>query len=130
VGDRIEARVIEDVKQKHKLIVARGAQVTGRLRRLDEDLEHAGRFIIALEFTEIETAGRRVPFIAQLEHLKTASLWLKVLRQRDLSLPAQTYTPDSPDIPAAPGVGILLAKDTTEILPKGLIMTWRSLEYR
>ena len=82
VGDRIEARVIEDVKQKRKVIVARGAQVTGRLRRLDQDIEHAGRFIIALEFTDIETAGRHLPFIAQLEHLKTTSPSLKVLRQR------------------------------------------------
>jgi hypothetical protein len=129
VGDRIEARVTEDASQKRQVIVARGAQVTGRLRRLDHDIEHGGRFIVALEFTEIESAGRRLPFIARLEHLKT-SLPMKVLRQRDLSLPAQTYTPESPDIPAAPGVGILLAKDATTILPKGLIMTWKSLEYR
>ena len=65
VGALIEARVTEDVLHKGAVVLSKGSVVRGRIRRL-ERYRGGARFIVGLEFVEVEVRGQAMPFYADL----------------------------------------------------------------
>lgn len=66
-GDRIQGVVVADVVQKKRIVIPRDAVATGRIRRIELDPESAApRYIIGLEFTDLEWPGYHARFLARL----------------------------------------------------------------
>jgi hypothetical protein len=73
VGDRITATVEQDARWKQKLIVPAGATLEGRIRAIEKPTAPSGNFTLALEFSELQTAVRRIRFFAKLSEVKSSS---------------------------------------------------------
>ncbi len=73
VGDRITATVEQDARWKQKVIVPAGATLEGRIRAIEKPTATSGGFTLALEFSELQSAGRHTRFFARLSEVKSSS---------------------------------------------------------
>jgi len=126
VGTLIEARVLDDVLHKGKIVVPKGSVVHGRIRRLERFKQ--GIFIVGLEFTEVEVGGDLLPFYAdflrtdknpriQAQH----SGRVLVPERSGIHVKEETIT-----LPELPGVASFFVSGTTFTLPRGFHMVWRT----
>ena len=69
VGTLIEGVVGGNVPRKGKVLIPDGSPVRGRVRRLEWNDDKGGYFVVGLEFTEIEAAGERYRFFADLQRM-------------------------------------------------------------
>ena len=67
VGSLIQGKVVGGIMQKEKVLVPAGAPVIGRIRRLERYSDAGDYFIMALEFTRVETPGGDLRFYADLQ---------------------------------------------------------------
>ena len=67
VGSLIQGKVVGGIMQKEKVLVPDGALVEGRIRRLERYSDAGDYFIVALEFTRLETPGGNLRFYADLQ---------------------------------------------------------------
>jgi hypothetical protein len=72
VGSLIEGKVSGNVSYKGEVLIADGAVVAGRIRRLDHHTESGGYFVIGLEFMDMESDGHRLRFYADLQSVDQA----------------------------------------------------------
>lgn len=72
VGGLIEGVVASAVRVDGAVLIAAGSPVHGRLRRLERRADPEPYFIVALEFTEVESQGIRYRFFADLIELGSA----------------------------------------------------------
>jgi hypothetical protein len=72
VGGLIEGVVTAAVRQDGSVLVAANSPVHGRIRRLEQRTDPEPYFIVALEFTEVESQGIRYRFFADLIELGSA----------------------------------------------------------
>lgn len=66
VGSLIQGKVVGSVLQREKVLIPEGALVEGRIRRLERYSDAGDYFIVALEFTRLETPGGALRFYADL----------------------------------------------------------------
>jgi len=64
VGALIDGVVAANVSVKHKLVIAAGSPVRGRIRRLERYTDPFPYYVVALEFTEVQVEGIRYRFYA------------------------------------------------------------------
>ena len=135
VGDRIDAVVDRDVRNRGQLFLPRGAQVIGRVRRMEHYTEPYDYWIAALEFTDVffthggtEAHARftgdlqfydTVPGLKQeLASEKTEGVDFgndgSIQKTRRVRLLARQL----------PGVGTFLLQGPSLTLAKGFHMTW------
>jgi hypothetical protein len=121
VGDRIDAIVDRDVKKKGEVVIPRGAQMVGRVRRLEHYLTPNEYLIAALEFTDIsftqDGVAEHARFTGDLQfHDPLPGLEQENASQdtRHVKLLGATL----------PGVGTFVAQGPFLSLPKGFHMTW------
>jgi hypothetical protein len=128
VGTSILARVAGEVRHKGKIVIADGAVVHGRIRRL----EHRGDskdFLVGLEFTEIETSEGRMRFFADFlrmdKHPKIAET-----RSEHVLLPNAGGAVESRTaaivLPELPGVASFFVLGKSFTIPGGFKMVWRT----
>ena len=67
VGALIQGKVVGGVTQKGKVLIPEGALVEGHVRRLERYSDAGDYFIVALEFTRLETPGGNLRFYADLQ---------------------------------------------------------------
>ena len=67
VGSLILGKVVGSVMQREMVLVPDGAPVVGRIRRLERYSDAGDYFIVALEFTRVETPGGDLRFYADLQ---------------------------------------------------------------
>ena len=106
VGTPVVARVAEDVTDSGRLLIPKGAKVSGSVRTLARVGPAMQAFEIGLEFSKAEWPGAQAQFVAGLEELDAPS-------------GAQAMKP-------LPG-GIIYVNGTEFKLPMGLKMIWRIL---
>jgi hypothetical protein len=107
VGALIGAKVVGNVHYKGKVIVPDGAQVYGRIRRLERD-SGSSYFLVELEFIGIETGGAPLGFYADLQNIgRTPGIETKSLSK-------------------LPGVGTFFVAGPSFELPQGLKMVWKT----
>ena len=87
VGALIEGVVEGNVLRKRSVLIPDGSPVRGRVRRLEWNEDHGGYFIVGLEFTDIEAAGTRYRFFADLQDMDR----LPGLRQSIRTSKQETY---------------------------------------
>lgn len=128
VGDPLRAVVARQVKKGGRIVIPKGAVVTGRLTRLERLAAPASHYLVGFEFYTVEFDGVRAPFRGHLEQAGTAT---SRLPGGPLSL---TYLP--PDRRTTllllepgsrrPGAALLLARASRLQLPRGFTMLWNT----
>ncbi len=122
-GKLIQGHVAGNVRQKGQVVLEDGTAVLGRIRRLQRDAD--GRFVVSLEFTEVQTRGATLRFYADLVMFAKSSGVLPVPRER-------VYFPNPPagiseiKLPDLPGIAAFLVEGRTFDLPPGLRTVWRT----
>ena len=97
VGGLIEGVVASSVRVDGATLIAAGSPVHGRIRRLERRTDPEPYFIVALEFTEVESQGIRYRFFADLLELGSAPGV-----ERELS----SGSTESHSLPGGPGARI------------------------
>ncbi|HEY1341566.1 MAG TPA: hypothetical protein VGF59_28845, partial [Bryobacteraceae bacterium] len=78
VGNPLKATVVSATRAKGSAPIPAGAVVRGRIRRLDRT---GDGYTVALEFTEIEASGVRLPFYAELQAVEVGPGLERVLTE-------------------------------------------------
>jgi hypothetical protein len=133
VGALIEGVVEGNVLYKKSVLIPGGSPVRGRVRRLEWNDEKGGYFVVAVEFTEIEAAGTRYRFFADLEGTDALPGLRPTIRTpkppEKSSLRgggATVYSDETLLLPDLPGVGSFFMQTPRLDLPPGFRMTWRT----
>ena len=143
VGTAIEGTVVANAPARGAAVVAGGARVRGRIRRLEYYTDPFPNFVVAIEFTEVESGGIRYRFFADLTDLEAGHGVEQTLRNEQThtgiaaSIPqrhaipsiggtevqqsSQRYT-----LPDLPGVAAFFVRGTKLDLPKGFRTVWKT----
>jgi hypothetical protein len=121
VGDPIQARLETDVVHEGETVAPGGALVLGRVRRLERLRDNTGIFLVGLEFRELEYAGHRVRFQAELKSTDQRRGLTQKLEKWELD-----GRPYSASIQELPGVGSFYMTGARVQLPRGFRMLWRT----
>ena len=112
VGDRVEATLDQPLRYKHKLLMPRGATLSGRIVRMDH---RHGDHMLELKFTE-----------ANAEH----SHWNLIARVSEIRTPGFALTPErfEKSLSAKMGLqlGTIYMRGNRIHLPRGVRMTLRT----
>jgi len=133
VGALIEGAVDGNVVRKGKVLIPDRSPVRGRVRRLEWNEEKGGYFVVALEFTEIEAAGTRYRFFADLEGTDGLPGLQQTIRthretQKDrLRVGEETIVSDETlSLPDLPGVGSFFVQARRLEIPPGFRTVWKT----
>ncbi len=121
VGDSLKAHVVEEVRYKGELLVPRHAAITGRIRRLDRGFSTSS-FAVGIGFSEIEWAGARAMFYAELLDLDRKSAGVR--------RPLTYYDGHANKVLIEKGIqgtGIFFIDAPAFRIPPGFHMVWRTL---
>jgi len=110
IGDSVRAHLQNDVKQKSRVLIAKGATAIGRISRLERS---AGYTSIGLEFSEMESTGVHADLRLRLEDV--AGHEFLAAPRRGLQLPS-----------ARPGEGMIHLGPGRFRLGRGILMFWRT----
>jgi len=134
VGALIDGAVDGNVTVKHKVVIATGSRVLGRIRRLERYSDPFPYFVVALEFTEAELHGIRYRFYADpvnVEHIAGVEDLLSIPHATETrglmgSGSSITSKSDTMWLPDLPGVTTFFFKGRTLDLPQGFRTTWKT----
>lgn len=136
VGSLVQGKMVGSVMQKEKVLVPDGAMVTGRIRRLERHSDAGDYFIVALEFTRLETPGGDLRFYADLQDVDRAEGAEMVLNnitrvESGASQSAAWYNTSSQRIwtQELPGVGTFFVRGSSFSLPSGFKTMWKTQPY-
>jgi hypothetical protein len=134
VGTLIAGTVGANVPPKGKVLIAAGSPVQGRIRRLERYAEPSSHYIVALEFTELESQGIRYRFLADMVGMDSppgveATLSFTNTRVaaglpdggRQVRTDTETLT-----LPRVTGVASFFVKGDRLNLPQGFRTVWRT----
>jgi hypothetical protein len=115
VGSRIQAVVDEDVRDGERVLMPKGAKVSGRVRTLSRVVRGGNAFEVGLEFTQAEWDGGWAQFSAGLEEVEPGTV-----AQLTLSSFADESTDSAP-------IGTFYVRGKAFTLPLGFRTVWRIL---
>ncbi len=126
VGGLIEATVSGNVPRKGTVVIPDGSRVRGRIKRLEWNEEKGGYYIVGLEFREIDAAGVKYRFFADLQMLDRApgvgfTLIFDSTQNKQVSGSTEVLS-----LPEVPGVGTFFVRGRKLDLPKGFRMNWKT----
>jgi hypothetical protein len=128
VGDAVSARLEGDVKKGGKVLIPKGARLTGRITRLARFTEPAPHFALRLSFFALEFGQQRADFTARLEAITVAG-GASTYQTPALRVPyasnRQTFILIA-ETPPSPGVADLVITGVRAELPRGLRLVWRT----
>jgi hypothetical protein len=137
VGDPIMAVVESDVKDGKRILIPKGAHVSGRIRRLERRAGPPDYILAGLEFSDIAVAEESWRFIARLQSIDAMDgITTEHHDRKEARIVNQphgvgtggtieTRISESFDSPLA-GVGYLYLSSDAVKVPAGLHMRWRS----
>ncbi len=134
VGELVEGKIVGNVPARGAIMIPNGALVHGRLRRMDRGTDGGGYYSIGLEFTEIDAAGTRLRFFADLVSVSASQGIDRTLLTKDVTEKAllgdggsmQTRTTERVSVQDPPGVGSFFMRGTHFELPAGFRMVWKT----
>ncbi len=143
VGSIVQGKVAGSVMQKGKVLVPEGALVEGRIRRLERYSDAGDYFIVALEFTGLETPGGNLRFYADLQDVDRREGAEMVLDNTTRAEPGE-FRSAGPRFNAVtwdnayrqriwthevPGVGTFFVRGPNFSLPPGFKTVWKTQIY-
>ena len=135
VGSLIQGKVVGGIMQKEKVLVPDGAPVVGRIRRLESYSDAGDYFIVALEFTHVETPGGDLRFYADLQDVDRrdgVEMLLVNTRSERGALPGLTWDNTYNQriwTHEVPGVGTFFIRGASFSLPSGFKTVWKTQLY-
>jgi hypothetical protein len=143
VGALIQGKVVGSVMQKGKVLVPQGALVEGRIRRLERYSDAGDYFIVALEFTRLETPGGNLRFYADLQDVdrregvemvltntaRVESGGFQSAGQRTNSVTWDNVYSQRIWTREVPGVGTFFVRGSSFSLPPGFKTMWKTQVY-
>lgn len=136
VGSLIRGKVAGGVTQKGKVLVPDGALVEGRIRRLERYSDAGDYFIVALEFTRLETPRGNLRFYADLQDVDRREgaemVFSNTTRVEQGGFrSAAWYNTHSERIwtHEVPGVGTFFVRGSSFSLPPGFKTMWKTQLY-
>ena len=133
VGALIEGKVEGNVLHKNSVLIPDGSPVRGRVRRLEWYDDKGGYFVVALEFTEIEAAGTRYRFFADLEGTDGLPGLRQTIRTRKPPEKSSVrgggetiFGDEILSLPDLPGVGSFFVQARRLDVPPGFRTTWKT----
>jgi hypothetical protein len=135
VGSLIQGKVVGSVVQKGKVLVPEGALVEGLIRRLERYSDAGDYFIVALEFTRLETPGGTLRFYADLQDVDrnngAGMLLVDTLVESGGFGSAAWYNTHGERIwtHEVPGVGTFFIRGSSFSLPSGFKTVWKTQLY-
>jgi hypothetical protein len=114
VGDPVRARLANDVKHKGRVLIAKGARVTGRVTRLEK---HSDYNELGFEFDEVEGGGIHAHFEGKLDSIPQSWFLAPAIARRNAQVRG-----------AVPGEGILILKGGRVRMMRGTAMFWRTVQ--
>ena len=136
VGSLIQGKLAGSVMQKGKVLVPDGALVTGRIRRLERYSDAGDYFIVALEFTRLETPGGTLRFYADLQDVDRREgaemVFSSITRVESGAFgSAAWYNAHGQRIwtHEVPGVGTFFVRGSSFSLPPGFKTMWKTQLY-
>ena len=136
VGSLIQGKVVGSVTQREKVLVPDGAAVTGRIRRLERYSDDGDYFIVALEFTRLETPGGNLRFYADLLDVDRREgaemVFSSATRVESGGFgSAAWYNTHSQRVwtQEVPGVGTFFVRGSSFSLPPGFKTVWKTQLY-
>jgi len=131
VGDRITASIDREVRSHGAVLIPKGAQLLGRIRRLERQSDPRPHYVVGLEFTDIEFPGRHARFIGEMSGMVPVP---------GLTLGISTFSMDKSDAGVAgnlvrsrtetevvfkvPGVSTFFMEGSDFRIPEGMRMSW------
>jgi hypothetical protein len=121
--------------QREMVLVPDGATATGRIRRLERYSDAGDYFIVALEFTRVETPGGDLRFYADLQDLdrrEGVEMLLVNTRSERGALPGLTWDNTYNQriwTHEVPGVGTFFIRGASFSLPSGFKTVWKTQLY-
>ena len=136
VGSLIQGKLAGSVTQKGKVLVPDGSPVEGRIRRLERYSDAGDYFIVALEFTRLETPGGNLRFYADLQDVDRREGVEMVLSNTTRVERGGTNTVTWENTYSqriwtheVPGVGTFFVRGTRFSLPPGFKTVWKTQLY-
>jgi hypothetical protein len=126
VGGLIEATISGNVPRKGKVLIPEDSTVRGIIRRLEWNADKGGYYIVGVEFTDIDAAGVRYRFFADLQTLDRVpgvdfALVTDTTRNKQVAGNTEILT-----LPPLPGVGLFFVRGRKLELPKGFRLKWKT----
>jgi hypothetical protein len=112
VGETVDGVIRTKVTDRGRVWIEPGARVLGRVRQMERHTDDGDYFVVALEFTEIESSAGRWRFFADMQ---------------DASRPEGIERSSGKDLP---GVGRFVVRSRRVELPKGFRTVWRTTKLR
>ena len=136
VGSLIQGKLAGSVTQKGKVLVPDGALVEGHIRRLERYSDAGDYFIVALEFTRLETPGGNLRFYAELQDVDRGEGVEMVLSNTTRVERGGTNTVTWENTYSqriwtheVPGVGTFFVRGSSFSLPPGFKTVWKTQRY-
>ena len=134
VGSLIDGVVAGNTVSKGQVVIANGSRVRGRIRRLERYTDPPPHFVVAIEFTAVESEGIRYRFYADPVEMDPAPGVEQTLEQRDpfrmISHTGEVKTVrtdiHTTTLPGLPGVASFFIRGTKLNLPPGFRTVWRT----
>ena len=111
-GDPVAAVLAWPLKKDGKILVPKGAEIKGRIRRLERLLTRVPYYLFGLELFEAEWEGTRTRFAARLQEVGPG--FGRPGRDQLALLPEQVES----------GVGFFYVRGARATVPQGLRMVW------
>jgi hypothetical protein len=143
VGSLIQGKVLGSVVQEGKVLVPDGSLVSGRIRRLERYSDAGDYFIVALEFTGVETPGGNLRFYADLQDVDRSD-GVEMLLVNTTGPQRGEFRPGGRDLGSitfdktlnqrittheVPGVGTFFVRGSSFSLPPGFKTVWKTQIY-
>jgi hypothetical protein len=137
VGDRLAAVIDAPVKYRDAVLIPKDAVLLGRLRRLERESTPRPHYLVGLEFGEVAFAGHHARFTGEMVGMHPVPGVSPILSttkqyQRELGgFGSISTTQIENEVPfPVPGVSTFFIEGSAFQLPKGLEMTWRTIQLR
>ena len=127
--------LLKTVLQKGESVtIAGGSRVRGRVRRMERYTAPSPHFVVAIEFTEVESEGIRYRFYADLVSMDSAAGVEERLatngKEEVRNLPDHgMYVRNSHEelwLPSLPGVAVFFVRGAKLELPQGFRTIWKT----
>jgi hypothetical protein len=134
IGDPVSAVLERPIKVSTAEIIPKGAILRGRVRKFQSLEDFRNTFVVGLEFDELAWPGHSASFLASLSSMQEIPGIASELTSQHVeqifegSFQGNRTTLETFTTAAIPGVASFFLQGPGASLPKGLRMTWRTLE--
>jgi hypothetical protein len=127
VGDPIQAIIESDIGERGRVLVPKGALITGRLRRVEK--HGAEFFVVGIEFDDIEFSGHHARFLGTFKSMESDVPAFQWFHKTSTTTEVEDKRITSRQVfrvEGLAGVGTFIMNGARFRLPAGTVMVWET----